>query len=170
MSDVNEELVRIYFEQRGFLVLSNKLYVVKKEKGTGKGDIDLLVYNPNTEERAIIQVKGWHTTVMTKSMLMSKEKEIFSSLLSEGVINCAREVFGSGKFKKILVISPFSKKDKTRKEAEEFIKSKGIDEVITFPEIFEFLIKKIEPNTYFKHSEILFVIGKLKLYGFLKND
>ena len=147
------------------MVLSNKLYVLN----TGKGDIDLLVYHPNTEERAIIQVKGWHTTVMTKSMLISKEKEIFNSLLSEGVINCAREVFGTGKFKKILVISSFSKKDETRKEAEEFIKSKGVDEVITFSEIFEFLIKKIEPNTYYKDSETLFVIGKLKLYGFFKS-
>ena len=170
MADVNEELVRVYFEQRGFLVLSNKLYVVKKEKGSGYGDIDLMVYNPNTEDRGIVQVKGWHTTTITKSTLIKNEDRIFSSLLSEGAINCAREFFGTGNFKKILVIPPFSKKDETRKEAEEFIKSKGIDEVITFPEIFEFLIRKIEPTVYYKDSEILFLIGKLKMYGFFKID
>lgn len=167
MADVNEELVKVYFEQRGFLVLSNKSYIIKKEKGTGYGDIDLLVFNPNTEERAIVQVKGWHTTVFRKNTFIVNEKEIFSSLLGEGAINCAREFFGTGKFKKILVIPQFSSKEKTRNEALEYLKSKGV-EAITFPEILEFLIRKIEPKMYHNDSEILYVIAKLKLYGFFK--
>ena len=166
MADVNEELVKTYFEQKGFLVLSNKLYVIKKEKGKGYGDIDLMIYNPTTDERGIVQVKGWHTTTFTKSVLENKKDEIFNSLIGEGVINCARQFFGTGNFKKILVLSFFSKKEGLEKEAREYIKSMGIDEIITFAEVFKFIINRIEPNIHYKDSEVMFLIGKLKLYGF----
>lgn len=169
MGDVNEELVRVYFEKRGFLVLTNKSYIIKKEKGTGYGDIDLLVFNPTTEERAIVQVKGWHTTTFTKNTFIKDEKKIFSSLLGEGAINCAHEFFGIGKFKKILIVPAFSTVEKTKIEAQEYLKSKGV-EFITFSEIFEFLVRKIDTKRYHNDSEILYTIAKLKMYGFLKID
>ena len=50
MVDVNEEIVRKYFESKSFFVQTNVQYLERKEetgkKSSGYGDIDLIVSNP----------------------------------------------------------------------------------------------------------------------------
>jgi hypothetical protein len=52
MPDVNETMVRLFFEQAGFLVTTNLPYQVKgKIQGiTGTSDLDLVVSNPKTKK------------------------------------------------------------------------------------------------------------------------
>ncbi|MCG2768292.1 MAG: hypothetical protein ABIK79_12870 [Chloroflexota bacterium] len=76
MPDINETIVRHFFELTGFLVRTNVKYKLTKAKGSGDSDIDLVVYNldPHKDhpphdfvlarddvpgiERAIVEVKG----------------------------------------------------------------------------------------------------------------
>lgn len=51
MTDVNEEIVRQYFELRGYFVQTDVLYLKPKGKtgkeSSGYGDIDLVILNPS---------------------------------------------------------------------------------------------------------------------------
>ena len=60
MSDVNEELVRRYFELQGYFVRTNVKYEYRTAKGMGWSDIDLCVLHPLTGDAAAVEVKGWH--------------------------------------------------------------------------------------------------------------
>ena len=46
MSAIDEDIVREYFEQNGFLVRQVRKYQVQARKKTGNEEIDLIVYNP----------------------------------------------------------------------------------------------------------------------------
>ena len=66
MSNVNEEIVRLYYEIKGYMVHQNLKYTIHKEKSSGESDIDLAIYNPKTHVKAIVEVKGWHTETFSK--------------------------------------------------------------------------------------------------------
>lgn len=90
------------------------------------------------------------------------------ALLGEGAINCASEFLGTDHFKKILVISHLPKREEAKKEALNYLKSLGIDEIITFKEILQFLIKKVDPNKYYKDDSTMYLLGRLKQNSLLK--
>ena len=97
MSSVDENIVREYFEQNGFLVRQLRKYRVQSRKKRRDEEIDLLVFNPSYStpsrrpdfmlfsselryiHRAVVVVKGWHTLRFTPSMLRSSP-EIFRFL------------------------------------------------------------------------------------------
>ena len=80
MSAIDEGIVREYFEQNGFLVRQASKYQVQTRRKKSDEEVDLLVYNPGYQRgarkpdfflfstelpsihRAIVVVKGWHTT------------------------------------------------------------------------------------------------------------
>ncbi len=41
MTDVNEEIVRTYFQLKGYLTYPNLKYMIRYEKSAGESDIDL---------------------------------------------------------------------------------------------------------------------------------
>lgn len=115
MAEVNEELLKKYFETQGYLVITNKRYMVKGDKGgVGYADIDLIILHPISNYKAIVQVKGWHTMIFTKKYCIS-EKRIFNFLSAESLL-CAKEFFGTPHFKKILVVSTLPSKKQSKKE------------------------------------------------------
>jgi hypothetical protein len=69
MSDVNEELVRRYFETQGYLVRSNLLYRMEREKSAGWSDVDLCILQPITGDAAAVEIRGYHTEKITPSYL-----------------------------------------------------------------------------------------------------
>jgi len=97
MAAVDEDIVREYFEQNGFLVRQIRKYEVMARKKTGDEEIDMLVYNPAYQagsrkpefflrsaelacvHRGIVAVKAWHTGSFTPGTLKSSP-EIFSFL------------------------------------------------------------------------------------------
>lgn len=97
MSAIDEDIVREYFEQNGFLVRQVRKYEVMARKKTGDEEIDLLVYNPGCQpdsrkpdfflhsselahvHRGIVAVKAWHTDRFTPGTLKNSP-EIFSFL------------------------------------------------------------------------------------------
>jgi hypothetical protein len=92
MAGFDENLVREYFEMNGFLVRQLHKYQVHSRHKRDEEEIDLLVQNPTWQagaakpgfqlfaadlpliRRAIVAVKGWHTSRLTPSMLKSGSK------------------------------------------------------------------------------------------------
>jgi len=78
MTDVNEEIVKAYYEAQGYIVKTNHYYVKKKvsedgkKVGYGASDIDLIIMHPQTNNKAIISVKGWQNDVVKKSNIEKK--------------------------------------------------------------------------------------------------
>jgi hypothetical protein len=146
MTDVNEEIVKAYYEAQGYVVKTNHYYVKKKFKeekkiGQGPSDIDLIVIHPKTKDRAIISVKGWHNDKVIRSNLHKKwEQKDYSKLnIDKQTIVAGENFFGDAKFRKILVLSCIDTKD-YKYLVEELKKFYGYDEIIDFPTILKDLI------------------------------
>ena len=90
--------------------------------------LSALIFGMNSEKNIILyfslgkinhnfQVKGWHTTTISKSYLEneSNRKKIVK-LLEKDAINCATQFFQTSYFKKILVIGSLPKSDTLQKE------------------------------------------------------
>jgi alkanesulfonate monooxygenase SsuD/methylene tetrahydromethanopterin reductase-like flavin-dependent oxidoreductase (luciferase family) len=161
MSDVNEELVRRFYELQGYFVRTNLPYAVPR----GRSDIDLCVFNPKTADRAAVEVKGWHTESITPAYL--KEHATLLSLCRPEAIAAAAELFGSDEFRKVLVVSRIgpSRREEVIRKATEC----GIDEIIEFKAILRLLIKETTMNEN-AGSEGEHVLRLLKTYRFLEGS
>ncbi len=103
MSAIDEGIVREYFEQNGFLVRQARKYQAQGRRKTSDEEVDLLVYNPGylrgahkpdfflfsselpALHRAIVVVKGWHTTAHFTPAMLKGSPEIFT-FLAENVV------------------------------------------------------------------------------------
>lgn len=154
MADVNEEIVKAYYEAQGYIVKTNHYYVKTtpakegKRKGYGASDIDLIIMHPKTNDKAIVSVKGWQNDTVRKSNLKSWEGNI-KLIIDPQTVEAGKTFFGDYDFKKILVLSHIDKRDynELKKKLEEDLK---YNEVLDFPTILHELIegnkmKKISP-------------------------
>ena len=173
MADVNEEIVRQYFEMKGYLVRTRVPFNKPKEKtgkkSSGYGDIDLIISDPKNEKKpAIVGVSGWHMYKMTPSYDRALGHRLFS-FVSELALNEATKFLGTDDFQKILVVSRMGAKEKSRNEFRRLAQERGVTKVITFPEIIDDLIKEVDVRMS-PDSEVVQVIRILKLYGYLPTE
>jgi len=170
LTDVNEEIVRQYFELKGYFVQTDVLYLKPKgqtgKKSSGYGDIDLIVTNPKTCDKAIVGVSGWHTERITPSYVEDWGGRLFS-FVSSLALNKAAQVLGTRKFRKILVVSRLGSRKDSREKFVEEAKKMGVDEVIEFPTILKELIKLVKTEPSYD-SEVLQTLRLLKTYDLLK--
>ncbi len=178
MTDVNEEVVKAYYEAQGYIVKTNNYYVKKKfseegkKKGQGPSDIDLIIMHPITKDKAIISVKGWHNDVVRESNIKKwLGKDNMKLKIDSQTIEAGKSFFGDDNFKKILVLSCIDKENynELKRELETFY---GYDLVLDFPTILNDLIegnpeKKIPRFNDFKHyrdSEFLHTLRLIIKY------
>jgi len=154
MTDVNEIIAKQYYESKGYLVRTNLMYKVKREKGTGDSDIDLVMYNPGTNDRIIAEVKGWYGTRLTPSYVKEYDKSLFG-FVSEEALNVAKNIFGNDSFRKILIITEFPAREDVKREVINTIKSRGVDEIKLFKDILKELIDSLDVKKYYRDSEFL---------------
>ncbi len=193
MAGFDENLVREYFELNGFFVRQLHKYQVHSRKKSAQEQIDLLVLNPAPAPvaerkpgfqifsnelalitRAVVAVKGWHTSRMTPSMLRSGSK--ISDFL-QADIEAAKEGYFSGlddedKSKEplthILVLPGLPATEPLRGQTVELLKARGVDAIISFPTILENLLRHVETNLSYQKSDALQMIRLLKLYDMIK--
>ena len=106
MSYVNQELAKIYFEMSGFLVKKDEEFLVlnlKPQSLDPSPGFLLTSLDLPAIERAVIEVKGWHTDKFFPSRLR-RSPEIFDFVQPEA-LKVTRRFFKGEKFKKILIIS-----------------------------------------------------------------
>jgi hypothetical protein len=188
----DENIVREYFELNGFLVRQLRKYQVQARKKRSDEEIDLLVYNPAPEEaagsrgfqlfssdiqsihRALVVVKGWHTSSFTPRMLRQSSK-IFD-FLKKDVLDAVEKYFSEdedliGKVDpvtRILVLPGLPSSEPHREESIALLKEHGIDFIVTFRTILENLLQGIEANYSYQKSEALHLLRLLKIYDMVK--
>lgn len=192
MAAFDENIVREYFELNGFLVRQLRKYQVQARKKRSDEEIDLLVYNPDPEQpgptrgfqlfsgdiksihRALVVVKGWHTSSFTPRMLKQSNK-IFD-FLKKDVLDAVEKYFAEdedliGKVdpvSRILVLPGLPSTEPHREESIQLLRENGIDFIITFRTILENLLQGIEANYSYQKSEALHLLRLLKIYDMVK--
>jgi len=187
-------LVREYFELNGFFVRQLHKYQVHSRKKRAEEEIDLLVHNPaprplperapgfqifsnelSLVSRALVAVKGWHTSRLTPSMLRAGSK--ISDYLDTDA-ETAKENYFSGfdelsdskePLMHILVLPGLPATEPLRGQTIELLKARGVDAIISFPTILENLLHHVETNLSYQKSDALQMIRLLKLYDMIKS-
>jgi len=194
MAAVDEDIVREYFEQNGFLVRQVRKYEVMARKKTGDEEIDLLVYNPAYQagarkpdffllpgelafvHRGVIAVKAWHTDRFTPGTLKNSP-EIFS-FLEQDVLKEIPKLFpddaaiADGEPEppvKILVLPSLPTAEPFRSQSVQLLKERGVDAIISFRAMLLDLLERIEVNRSYGKSDTLQVMRILKNYDLLKD-
>lgn len=196
MAGFDENMVREYFELNGFLVRQLRKYGVQSRSKRVDEQVDLVVLNPSARAkdrpqgfqifstelaripRAVVVVKGWHTSSFTPRMLRSG-KSLFD-FLQQDVIALVERYFGVhtdadseldrkwGQLLKILVLPGLPPSDPHREESIALLKEKGVDGIITFRTILENIVRQIEPNHDYRKSEFLHIVRLLKIYDMIR--
>jgi len=193
MSAIDENIVREYFEQNGFLVRQVRKYAVQARKKTSDEEIDLIVLNPSyvrtdrrpdfflftTElpyiHRAMLSVKGWHTGRFSPATLRSSP-DIFR-FLEENVKREASRLLsveadepGAGDdLLKILVTPGLPTQEPYRSQSVTLLKERGVDGIISFRTMLQELVTRVEVNRSYGKSDTLQIIRILKNYDLLKD-
>ncbi|MGB9693532.1 MAG: hypothetical protein ACPLYF_01670 [Fervidobacterium sp.] len=165
MVEVNEEIVKQYFELQGYFVLTNvSFWKAPGKRGIkGRGDIDLVMFHPIKKEAVIAEVKGWHEEKMTGAYF--KDKETYNRLFSFVSNEAMREAhakLGTRRIKKVLIVPDYNEDFKQKALTK-------VDEILNFRDVLGGIIKEVKkkPKEPYK-SEVLQMIRLLSKYGFLK--
>ena len=174
-------MVRLFFEQAGFLVTTNLPYQVKgKIQGiTGTSDLDLVVSNPKTKKAgshhlpfqlavdhlawikaATVEVKGWHTEEIVPSLIASRDLLNFTRTEAK---RAAKKLLGTNSFRQILVVSRLTE-GRTRERSIQLLKDAGVNHVIEFKTVVDALVSSVEEQRYYRDSEVMQTIRVLSIY------
>lgn len=168
MSDVSKELVRIFFELNGFSVKNGTYLLVNRIQSarTHPDSFLLSVDNLNKVKQAVVDVKGWHTEVFFPSVINSSP-EIFR-FLEEDSLKEGEKFFGAKNFRKIIVVSRLPNVKETLKKSLALMKQEGIDHVIEFSVILNYLVNQVMPNVNYMDNDLLQVIRIFKCHNFYR--
>jgi hypothetical protein len=181
MSDVNEWLVREFFELHGFFIRAHRKYTAR-----GEEEIELLVTNtqPATPllppafvltagnlhqvRHAVVAIKGWHTETFSAARLVSMPEIL--RFAQPAAFRKASAAFGSDEsILKILVLPSLPTTKAAYDETIEFLRNKGVDAILPFQTVLADLVETVEVNRNYQKSELLQLIRILKNYDFLKD-
>lgn len=180
MGNINEVLVREFFEMLGFVVKANLKFVPKGK--TLKRGVDFFVVNLSHSEtkeietlvldvgnvklihKAVIRIEPWHTDKFYPSVV-EKDDGLLDFLDRENLEE-AEKSLKSSDFKKILIISSLPANLEMRGKSEKLLREKGIDHLITFPTILSGLIDNIKSNkSYYNDAlELLRILKHYRLF------
>lgn len=184
MADTNTRVVREFLEANDFSVITNRKFQLQRADPPGRYSIDILGANMHYSEskaplpmrlqadhmrhipNVIVDVKGWHSYRFSPS-LVSTKPELFY-FVSPGALKFARSVFKNVPFKSVLVISEAPATEAVWSRMEEILKKGGIDHVIEFPTILNFLISHVQVSNNYIESDTLQLLRFLKRYGLVK--
>jgi len=164
-----EHLVRLYFESRGFLVVTNQKF--KIGKGTPP-EVDVIAVNPKTGEKILAEVKAWKIKRGHITKILSPEDRkkypkyqrrlriVNDREFREKLIEKVEERYGEG-FKVYLFAAGIQKK--YEKEIMQVLKEEGIT-FVSIVDVIKELIKLEEPYSkdpaiqlliYLKNNDLL---------------
>jgi len=183
MAAVSETIVREYFELHEFLVRQHRKYIAPTK--AEDDDIDFFVLNPQPQpltgerpfvlaapdlafiERAVVVVKGYHTETFSPARLANAPEIL--RFVEPRVFQRAVKAFGQdGAPLKILVVPALPQAAEAREETIGFLRSKGVDAVISFHAMLADLVAAIEVNRNYQKSDLLQMIRILKNYDFFR--
>ena len=184
MAGIDENIVREYFEANGFLVCQTNKHQVQSRKKRADENIDFFVENPNPLpgepafvlgppelkkcRRAIVAVRAWHTAVFTENMISTAKGGLFD-FLQKPALKKAEEFFGQiGGVMRIAAVADLPKSRAERQKSIAAMKSRGVDGVVTFPQMLRSLADAVEINANYAKSDLAQILRILKNYGMLR--
>lgn len=192
MAGIDEEIVREYFEQNGFLVRQIAKYQAQTKRKSGDEEIDFAVHNPAATSgsapadfilfpsglkdlrSAVVSVVAWHTERITPARIRSTP-EMFA-FLDESVLREAARFFpeaapqGSADIRRILVVPGLPPAEPHRSEAIRLLQEKGVHHTVSFRSILLDLAEHIEVNRNYRKSDVLQIIRLFKIHDLLKDS
>ena len=192
MAGFDENIVREYFELHGFLVRQLRKYQVQSRRKLAEEEIDLMVFNPafvrgerkpefllfSSElryiHRAIVVVKGWHTTLRFTPAMLKNSSEVLK-FLEKNVLKKAEDLFveeedfdDESGLLKIIVLPGLPITEPHRSESIRLLKEHGVDGIISFRSMLQDILAKVETNLNYQKSDILQILRILKNYDLIK--
>ena len=192
MAGFDENIVREYFELHGFLVRQLRKYQVQSRRKLAEEEIDLMVFNPafvrgerkpefllfSSElryiHRAIVVVKGWHTTLRFTPAMLKNSPEVLK-FLEKNVLKKAEDLFveeedfdDESGLLKIIVLPGLPITEPHRSESIRLLKEHGVDGIISFRSMLQDILDKVETNLNYQKSDILQILRILKNYDLIK--
>lgn len=194
MAGFDENIVREYFELHGFLVRQLRKYQIQSRRKLAEEEIDLMVYNPayvKTDRqpnfllfsnelpyihRAIVVVKGWHTTLRFTPGKLRSSSEIVK-FLETNVLKQAEKLFAgvehgfddAHEILKILVLPGLPTHEPHRSESIKLLKEHGVDGIVSFRSMLQDILAKVETNLNYQKSDTLQILRILKNYDLVKD-
>ena len=186
MSAVSEWIVREYFESFGFFVNQPRKFTVPGRSKRAAEEVDLLVVNPRVGShsvpssmvwtgadlkgvaRAIVGIRGWHSERFYASTF-EQTPEILR-FAEDACIRYAAGLLGSEAMARILCLPRLPASGELKEKTILFLKSRGIDGVISFRTILAELAQGVETKKHYEKSDLLQIIRLLKNYDFLKDS
>jgi len=159
MSDVSEELVRRYFEQKGYLVRTNVRYQTRGGRG-GRGgqwsDVDLCVLHPKSNDAAAVEVKGWNQREVTLADFNPQWGAL--NFVQPEALNAVAAILGREHFRRILVLPRVADQRVMNLAAQHEV------EILGWPDILRLLVEGVHVNVP-ATNESENVIRLLKAHG-----
>ncbi len=185
MPDVNEQIVKDFFETHGFVVSTNVAFQVTTNGVRQYSDFDLVVRNVSTKlyrdelpfeldrktvkgiDAAVIEVKGWHSESLVPSYLKenSESRKSILGFVEKSARNAARKASGVSAPKYVLAVSELARTKPARAKTIKLLQDAGVDHVILFAEILAALTEEVDVNRHYAHSPTLHLLRLLKTYG-----
>ncbi len=193
MPDLDEIIVREFFELNGFLVRQLGKHETSSKKKHWEETVDLIVENPDAHQnepivgfqlfahglkslqKALIVIRGWQSPKANPATLKSNPKTLAFIKKDAGGKDeyyfdfDTNETNELASFLKILVIPSLPKTEPHRQECIDILKQKGVDGIITVRTLLDNIIQKVEINRDYKKSEVLQLIKTLKIYDLIKD-
>lgn len=195
MAGFDDNLVREYFELNGFFVRQSRKYAVQSRRKRADEESDLLVINPSPRRgappafqlfgsdlagigRAVVAVKGWHTTrAVTPAMI--RKGDLLEFVRKEAV-EAAQEAFADlgeategapdAALAKILVLPGLPTAEPQRGESIALLREHGVDHVLTFRTILDSMVQRVESNQSYAKSDTLQLLRLLRVYDMVKSS
>jgi hypothetical protein len=168
--DINEEIVRAWLQEQGFLVRGRLKFLVRgQRKSSGWSDIDLIGYRLSDRKCVAVDISAWMAETISLSYLNDPNTRHRLLKISKPEARKAiRDYLGfarDNQYEIWLVVSFISKRQHNQITKE---LSKHVDRIIEFPEIMNDLVKIIKENpTKTREEESLQTIRALVLCDLL---
>ncbi len=187
MSDVNEWVVREFFEQQGYMVSEPCKYTVGGRRARrAEEDIDLLVLNPTVKKHtlptsfvwgvedlsqvgaAVVGIRGGHSHRFYASTFKNTPEVVrFAQPRSSRL---AARVLGTNDFARILCLPKLPASKELRSRTEELLRHHGISGVMPFPTMLAEIIHNVDQRQNYDKSDLLQIIRILKSYDLIRDS
>lgn len=160
MTDMNETIVRRFYETAGWFVRSNVPY--KPTSNSTDSDVDLVMIHPDGRTAAV-EVKGWHTEAITMSTV--REQPSLFGFVTKEAQKAIDAIIGGLPQQNLLVVSRLGR---DRAQVKEEAQSRGV-EVLEFKDVLKGLISTTVRNKN-AGSDAEHMLRLLHVYGFLQQS
>lgn len=186
MASVNEQIVRVFLEQLGFMVRQPRKYQIISRPKTAVEEIDLVALRPTTPASqlwpntpiwgatellnvrcAVFAVRGWHSERFSPAIL-ARSPDVYR-FASPEASRAAEAEFPGETPAHVLCIADLPADAALRNETVSFLQKNGVDGILLFRPMLRALIDRIDVKKSYEREDVLQLLRILKCYDFLKD-